>query len=293
MGVDPGGAESSPELQGPGWSLTSRPRLLRAAIVALVVWGPVFSAVLWSQGLRPQAAAVGAGALFLVAVTWLQRTREDTVVTGNLVAGALFGSATLLAWQAEGLLSPALAWYVAVPALATILVGRRSGVAWGALCVAVIVAFFAFDRVEPRLPQAVMQVVVVWGQSGLVIFGLSFALLYDAFRRRSEAAIAAKNRDLERALHEVETLQGILPICMHCRKVRDEHAVWQALEEYLGSRSELRFSHGLCDDCLRKLYLDEADGPARVGERARAERAESPSGDRIRPGREDAPPHPW
>ncbi len=62
------------------------------------------------------------------------------------------------------------------------------------------------------------------------------------------------NKDLQRALDEIKTLQGILPICANCKKIRDENNTWKLLEEYICEHSEAEFSHGICPDCAKKLY---------------------------------------
>jgi hypothetical protein len=59
---------------------------------------------------------------------------------------------------------------------------------------------------------------------------------------------------LQDALYEVKTLQGLLPICAHCKKIRDDQANWQPMESYISQRSEVKFSHGVCPDCLLKYY---------------------------------------
>jgi GAF domain-containing protein len=64
---------------------------------------------------------------------------------------------------------------------------------------------------------------------------------------------------LETALAEVRTLRGIIPICVHCKKIRDEQGYWQRVEAYLGERSEAEFSHGLCKACLEELYGELAE----------------------------------
>jgi methanogenic corrinoid protein MtbC1 len=63
-----------------------------------------------------------------------------------------------------------------------------------------------------------------------------------------------KNRELQRALEEIKTLRGILPICMHCKKIRNDAGTWQRLETYVTQHSEARFSHGLCEACLKEHF---------------------------------------
>ena len=70
------------------------------------------------------------------------------------------------------------------------------------------------------------------------------------------------NADLQSALKEIQTLQGILPICVHCKKIRLEHRKaedpdsWVRIEEYIGSRTKAEFSHGICPICAAKHYPD-------------------------------------
>jgi len=73
----------------------------------------------------------------------------------------------------------------------------------------------------------------------------------------SHLSIIAKNSQLEETLKEVRTLQGLIPICAHCKKIRDDKGFWQKVEVYLEERSNARFTHGLCEDCIQKLYGKE------------------------------------
>ena len=51
----------------------------------------------------------------------------------------------------------------------------------------------------------------------------------------------------------------LLPICMHCKKIRDDHGEWQRLEGYISKRTDARFSHGLCQACLADGTGNNAD----------------------------------
>lgn len=59
---------------------------------------------------------------------------------------------------------------------------------------------------------------------------------------------------LKKAREELKILRGTLPICVRCRKIKDEDGYWQLVEEYIESHTELLFSHGLCDSCSSELY---------------------------------------
>jgi len=65
-----------------------------------------------------------------------------------------------------------------------------------------------------------------------------------------------KNANLEQALAEVKQLSGFLPICSSCKKIRDDKGYWNQIESYIQARSEAQFSHGMCPDCMKKLYPD-------------------------------------
>ncbi len=66
--------------------------------------------------------------------------------------------------------------------------------------------------------------------------------------------LAKKNAELREALSRIKTLEGVLPICMHCHKIRDDKDTWQKLERYLGDHSDATISHGLCPECLERHY---------------------------------------
>jgi len=72
-------------------------------------------------------------------------------------------------------------------------------------------------------------------------------------------ALAGRVRELENALAHVKTLQGLLPICSFCHKIRDDGDVWQQLETYVEEHSEADFSHGICPECMEKHYPDIAE----------------------------------
>ncbi len=73
-------------------------------------------------------------------------------------------------------------------------------------------------------------------------------------RKAKEQELRASNEELQRALREVKTLRGLIPICASCKKIRNDLGAWQQLEEYLREHSEAEFSHGLCAPCIKKLY---------------------------------------
>lgn len=61
---------------------------------------------------------------------------------------------------------------------------------------------------------------------------------------------------LRRMLERLKTIAGLVPICSHCKRIRDEHASWWELETYLGERLGIQFTHGICPTCFHALHRD-------------------------------------
>jgi len=61
---------------------------------------------------------------------------------------------------------------------------------------------------------------------------------------------------LEKALREVKTLRGIIPICCYCKKIRNDKGYWDQVEVYVRDHTEANFSHGICPSCLKEHYPD-------------------------------------
>ncbi len=65
--------------------------------------------------------------------------------------------------------------------------------------------------------------------------------------------------DLARAASKIMKLGGLLPICSHCKKIRDDSGYWNELEKYISDHSDAEFSHAICPSCLAKYYPDVKD----------------------------------
>lgn len=71
-----------------------------------------------------------------------------------------------------------------------------------------------------------------------------------------ETELSEKISELKDALDHVKRLQGLLPICMYCKKIRDDSNTWKNIEIYIEEHSEVMFSHSLCQECRAKYYPD-------------------------------------
>jgi sigma-B regulation protein RsbU (phosphoserine phosphatase) len=67
-----------------------------------------------------------------------------------------------------------------------------------------------------------------------------------------QTALADRVKMLEEAIIKIKTLQGLLPICSYCKKIRNDQDYWQQIETYVAEHTQAEFTHGICPDCLEK-----------------------------------------
>ncbi len=72
-----------------------------------------------------------------------------------------------------------------------------------------------------------------------------------------QRTLAERVRELEQALARVTQLQGLLPICAYCKKIRDDKNYWEQVETYITHHSEAKFSHGVCPSCWEQFVEPE------------------------------------
>jgi len=78
-------------------------------------------------------------------------------------------------------------------------------------------------------------------------------------RKRIELERERLIEELQGALQQVKTLSGLLPICAHCKKIRDDRGYWTQIEAYIREHSQANFTHGICPDCSSTYFpRDEA-----------------------------------
>lgn len=78
--------------------------------------------------------------------------------------------------------------------------------------------------------------------------------LADALR-----TVERQKLDLESAMASIKTLRGLIPICANCKKIRNDKGYWEQVELYISQHSDAKFTHGICDECLKSLYPDHFD----------------------------------
>ncbi len=75
-------------------------------------------------------------------------------------------------------------------------------------------------------------------------------------RKQAEEQREKVIRDLQEASNKIKTLRGLIPICACCKKIRDDSGYWNSVESYIHSHADVEFTHGICPDCMKKLYPD-------------------------------------
>lgn len=107
----------------------------------------------------------------------------------------------------------------------------------------------------------------------LIVFTLFIALSYAFYKAYSnikirdqiEKQLIVQKIDLEKALDEIKTLKGIVPICSYCKKVRDDEGFWQQVGDYINKHSDASVSHGICPDCVKEHFPDMKSLHKRLG----------------------------
>jgi PAS domain S-box-containing protein len=111
---------------------------------------------------------------------------------------------------------------------------------------------FLMDRSRTEVPLE-RSTALIKDDKGAVL-GMVLVLIDISARKQANAEREKLIGELQAALASVKTLSGLLPICCHCNKIRDDQGYWNRLESYISSRSEAGFTHGVCPDCMKKYY---------------------------------------
>lgn len=108
---------------------------------------------------------------------------------------------------------------------------------------------FAIDR--QVLSQSVFRFQLFFGITITSVLVISAIIME---RNRAARERESLIHSLEEAIDQIKTLRGLLPICAHCKKIRDEDGSWKVLETYIQSHSDAQFSHGICPDCMQEHF---------------------------------------
>ena len=78
----------------------------------------------------------------------------------------------------------------------------------------------------------------------------------ERYRQNLEELVEERTKELQLAQSKIKILNGFLPICAHCKKIRDDKGYWNQIESYIRDHSEAEFTHGICPVCAKELYPD-------------------------------------
>jgi PAS domain S-box-containing protein len=117
---------------------------------------------------------------------------------------------------------------------------------------------FSFYRKDGTIRNSLMSVAIIPANQKIIC---SFTDITERKQMENALREAAEEREklikeLQYALDNVKTLQGLIPICASCKKIRDDKGFWNQVEGYISQHTDAKFTHGICPDCAKKLYGD-------------------------------------
>ncbi|HEY4186432.1 MAG TPA: hypothetical protein VGP07_15255 [Polyangia bacterium] len=108
---------------------------------------------------------------------------------------------------------------------------------------------FALAAIVARLPSAASS-----GARLQLVVGVITVQLALAFSSWRNISLKTAARELESARTELKQLRGLLPICMHCNRIRAKNDAWEEIQAYVAEHTEAAFTHSICNECLQKHY---------------------------------------
>ena len=191
----------------------------------------------------------------LIAIFKYNRDRPAYRLALNLVALAVLYNVYIGAGE-----ETALFWVFVLPSLLFFFLGRRDGL----ISVGFVLLLLSLLLFQPGLVHA-----HDYGmRTGLRLFPSFFFVAvigygvessryrFSGMLRREHEDLLEEKANLEKALKQIKTLHGLLPMCASCKKIRDDSGYWKQIEAYLHEHSDAKFSHGICPDCAKELYPD-------------------------------------
>lgn len=184
------------------------------------------------------------------------RNNIRTVIVCTLLALAILGFDLLIPLGVADSIP-----YIAVVLLSLRHKQRRFTVIMAVLCSVLTILGFFFSppggEIWKVLANRTLALFAIWTTAVLT-------LQRKALEEKRDQAI----REREEAMAQVKILQGFLPICASCKKIRDDKGAWSQMEVYIRDHSEAKFSHGICPDCAMKLHPEFYSGPEADGHSA-------------------------
>ena len=235
--------------------------LLRVSLVLVAGIGIIFSILNFYRGLFFIAAVEAAVFLCCCLILIFLYLRPQQLSLASTIFVVMSFALGVTASTIKAAHPTIFIWIGLGPLFAFFLLGARRGFLFSVFTVPLCA--FLFLHSHPDLPLVAYLNVILF-ISWVVALALYYeltraetekALIRDIEERhRKEEALRQINSDLREALDQIKTLQGLLPICASCKKIRDDKGHWEQMEIYIRNHSDAEFSHGICPDCAKTLY---------------------------------------
>lgn len=212
-------------------------------------------------------------ALLICLFIFLRKTKKHKLVSiiGTIIMGLFYSF--LIA--SGGVNNTAYLWSFTYPLISVFLLGIRFGTFMSMLLLGMAGTVFAFGSKIDFFTSYSNDLIIRFVPAYVTIYLLVFVM--EKVRKLVQSRLKTSNIELEKTvgeleraniekqrliqelketINEIKTLQGILPICANCKKIRDDKGYWEQVESYIQDRSEAQFSHSICPECVKKLYPD-------------------------------------
>ena len=209
---------------------------------------------LFQEGLQKSWADLCVAGFLIVTVLVLRRSQNGRYAYRIGVASIsvlLLYNITLDLYQGGDIL-----WFYIYPFFAFFLFGIFEGFLWVVFMMILTFIIILFPQLSNSFafhPEFRLRLIV-----SLTIVSFT-AWLFESLRNKFFIQIQNQKNKLETALNNIRTLQGMLPICSHCKKIRDDKGYWNQIESYIRDHSEAEFSHSICPECAKRFYPELID----------------------------------
>lgn len=237
----------------------------------IIIIGTTFTAILGTVAFIQNNVMLGIAdffifffLLFILFDLHKSKKYNRCALLGTTVMGLFFAYLII----SGGVSNTAYLWLFTYPSIAIFLLGGRTGSSVSAVFIFLIAVVMLF-RIPLGIPAHYSNTLLIrFFAVYISIHFIGFAM--ERMRRVVQIKLENTNqeldklnqenlkliRELKQTIEEVETLQGIIPICAQCKKIRNDSGYWEQVEEYVHNHSKAQFTHGLCPECKTELYAE-------------------------------------
>ena len=204
-----------------------------------------------------------AAALILIGLLIYLKVSGDYKLV-SLIGIYLIASLFFFFFATGGVSDTGYLWYYTFPLFAISILGCKRGIQ--SICILLVPSFYLLLFKWPQLVIYSFEFKTRFIPSILIVTIFAYILektrekkeneLRD-YKNNLEKLVAERTRKLEKTLAEMKILKGILPICMHCKNIRNGEGYYEQIEGYIHKHSGVDFSHTICPTCMKKNYPEE------------------------------------